>query len=217
MDVNKLITTWPLRTARPLMNVKNETLAKWGFESLNCLLPNIEIVTIVTDELSQRNSVRSKKALKEIQSRLNEIGHEPISWLFEARKRLSLLDFNEACNPNHMTSIYVILRDGYTRQNGRYGLYVGQTTKTPEQRFREHKLGINSGKGLSKYGIQLVRSLMWPWQKVPGAKRFLYESALHQALAFNTSGGPVVAGDIIELEHWPPEFQSRLRSAVEYT
>ena len=55
--------------------------------------------------------------------------------------------------------MYVILRDGYAKKNGRYGLYVGQTSKTPEERFSEHLAGIRSGRGLKKNGIQ---SMVFP-------------------------------------------------------
>ena len=66
---------------------------------------------------------------------------------------------NVETSPNYTNSIYTILRDGYTVQNQRYGVYVGQTSKTIEERFVEHKSGTKSGKGLEKHGIQLMRSL----------------------------------------------------------
>ena len=43
----------------------------------------------------------------------------------------------------NLNSIYVILRNGYSIQNQTYGVYVGQTSKTPEQRFVEHKSELN--------------------------------------------------------------------------
>ena len=75
--------------------------------------------------------------------------------------------------------------------------------------------GINAGKGLQKNGIQLMRSLMWPWQKVPGAKRLYYESALHKALEIGNASGPIVSGDVVPTENWPAEFQGSLATLVE--
>ena len=89
-------------------------------------------------------------------------------------------------------SIYVILRNGYVK-NSPYGVYVGQTIKSPEERLVEHLSGIRSGRGLEKYGIQLVYSLMWPWQKVGHKFKIRYETYLHQNLK---SFIPKVSGDI---------------------
>ena len=115
----------------------------------------------------------------------------------KTRKNLAFLKFEDIPNSNYTTSLYVILRDGYTEMNGRYGIYVGQTANTSERRFKEHMAGINAGNGLQKHGIQLMRSLMWPWQKVPGAMRLFYESALHTALEIGNTNGPKVSGDVV--------------------
>ena len=71
--------------------------------------------------------------------------------------------------------------------------------------------GINAGNGLQKNGIQLMRSLMWPWQKVPGAMRLYYESALHRALEIGNTSGPKVSGDAKAIETWPTKFQEPLK------
>ena len=97
---------------------------------------------------------------------------------------------NVETSPNYTSSIYTILRDGYTNQNQRYGVYVGQTSKTIQERFIEHK----SGKGLEKYGIQLMRSL-WLNGKVRASKRLYYETKIHVTLEEVI---PKVSGDINE-------------------
>ena len=55
-----------------------------------------------------------------------------------------------------------------------------------------------------------MRSLMWPWQKVPGAMRLYYESALHKALEIANTNGPKVSGDVVPVEEWPEGFQLSL-------
>ena len=101
---------------------------------------------------------------------------------------------NVETSPNYTSSIYTILRDGYTNQNQRYGVYVGQTSKTIQERFIEHKSGTKSGKGLEKYGIQLMRSL-WLNGKVRASKRLYYETKVHVTLEEVI---PKVSGDINE-------------------
>ena len=63
---------------------------------------------------------------------------------------------------------------------------------------------------LQDHGMQLMYSLMWPWQKVPGAKRLYYESALHKALELKNENGPKVSGNAEVIDNWPKRFQSKL-------
>ena len=132
----------------------------------------------------------------------------------QARKKLQLLKYQETPNDQYTNSIYVILRDGYTEQNGRYGLYVGETSNTVGERFKQHLKGIDAGRGLPEHGMQLVHSLMWPWQKVPGAKRLFYEAALHKALEIKNINGPKISGNAEPVEKWPKRFQSKLLRAL---
>ena len=130
-----------------------------------------------------------------IRATLRVKGHQPISWLMQARRNLQFLKFEHKAKKSYKTSLYVILRDGFSDNKGRYGIYVGETTKAVEERFQQHISGIKAGKGLPKHGIQLLHSLMWPWQK--SAERqyeLFYESALHKALTLENSSGPKVSG-----------------------
>ena len=95
-------------------------------------------------------------------------------------------------DPQYTHSIYIILRDGYSNQNQKYGVYVGQTSKSPDERFIQHKFGIKSARGLQKYGIQLLRSL-WLYGKVNHTKKLCYETKLHLTLKEVI---PKVSGDL---------------------
>ena len=129
-----------------------------------------------------------------------------------ARRNLKFLKFEDKLKKNYTNSLYVILRDGFSENNGRYGIYVGETTKTVEERFEQHISGIKAGRGLPKHGIQLLYSLMWPWQKVPGKMSLFYESALHLALAVDNGSGPKVTGNTQKINDWPDGFQCELIS-----
>ncbi len=116
-----------------------------GFSSSK---PDLETATLALAELETRTNVQI--AEDRINNRLTKSGHKPIPWLLRVRKNLKILIFEDEPNENYTNSLYVILRDGYTEQNGRYGIYVGQTTNTTEHRFEEHMAGINAGNGLQK-------------------------------------------------------------------
>ena len=214
-SLHDAIDNWKLNTDRPFSSLETNEIEQGTIEGLTFSRPDLETATLALAELKPRTKHAARLAEEHINSRLREINHRPIPWLLRVRENLKILTFKDEPNENYTNSLYVILRDGYTEQNGRYGVYVGQTTRTPEDRFEEHMAGINAGNGLQKNGIQLMRSLMWPWQKVPGAMRLYYESALHKALEIGNTSGPKVSGDAKEVETWPAEFQEPLAKLVE--
>ena len=135
----------------------------------------------------------------------------PVPWLMNARNALSLLD--RPTPRNYTQSVYVILRSGYTTGNG-YGAYVGVTSKTPEERFKQHTTPSHrlAANGLPENGICLLKSLMHPFIKVPGKLKLQYETAVHLALSL---AGPRVTGDIQDdYLKWLPELQPRLMEAL---
>ncbi|MCP4396622.1 MAG: hypothetical protein GY801_04865 [bacterium] len=137
----------------------------------------------------------------------------PIPWLSEARAVLELLDPPPPAN--YGASTYVILRDGYTDMNGFFGAYVGVTAKTPEKRLKEHLTPNHphAANGLPGHGKCLLRSLMYPYVKVPARSRLKYETVLHLALSLTV---PKVTGDIQnDYLEWLPDFQPRLMAALE--
>ena len=209
-SLHDAIDNWSLNTDRPFSSFGTSEIEHGTIEGLSSSKPDLETATLALAELGTRTRRAARLAEDRINNRLSEVGHEPIPWLLRVRENLKILIFEDEPNENYTTSLYVILRDGYTSKNGRYGLYVGQTTNTPKHRFEEHLNGINSGRGLQENGLQLMNSLMWPWHKVPGARQLEYESALHMALEIGNTNGPKVSGDVVPVEDWPEGFQRPL-------
>ena len=159
--------------------------------------------------------VNGKKSehLKEVTNNFKKIGHYPIPWLDKVRKKISKLEL-PISSQNYTSSIYVILRDGYSQKNSRYGVYVGTTTKSVEERFNQHKSGFRSGRGVQKYGIQVMRSLL-PSIKIKARERLYYESALNILLS---SVVPKVSGDIQKpISEWPKGFQIKMQKIINKT
>jgi hypothetical protein len=123
----------------------------------------------------------------------------PIPWLEEARNKV-----RETFTPQVLEDqktgrlgahVYVVLRGGYTAQNGWYGAYVGSTRRTPEQRCIQHRTGKMAARGLPTHGVELLYSLFDSLNPVPLAKapRLEWETRLHEALAPVI---PKVTGDV---------------------
>ena len=169
-----------LTKERPLIEFSNNDMDKLTFFCFDKDKLNLEIATLIYEELKLRKSSSSKKVLASLLSKFSSAGHEPIKWLKDARAIMTTIK-NVDAKPNYTNSIYIILRDGFTDQNQKYGVYVGQTSKSIEERFVEHMSGVNSGRGVEKYGIQLLKSL-WFYGKVRGSKRLYYETKVNVIL-----------------------------------
>jgi len=155
--------------------------------------PRLELATLVLHELKLRGDDLNADM------KFAASGLEPIGWLLDARDAVRA-KFPETLIDNQMTGrrgahVYVMLRGGYTDQNGWYGCYVGSTKKTPTARCLEHRKGLRSGRGLPRYGIEPLWSLFDFLNPVPTAKaaRMEWETRLHEALAPVV---PKVTGDV---------------------
>ena len=216
-DLHEVVKNWRnLNDERPFIQQQAPFLVDAAEEGLKGKYPDLELATLAILELEHRESPKAIKSASKIRAILRENGHQPISWLISARRNLQFLKFEHKPKKSYTNSLYVILRDGFSENNGRYGIYVGETTKTVEERFEQHITGIKAGKGLPKHGIQLLHSLMWPWQKVPRKDRMnlFYESALHKALTLENTSGPKVSGNTQKISDWPDGFQNELISKI---
>jgi hypothetical protein len=215
--LREAIQAWTnIREERPFKSFSTRPIIEGALEGLSNTLPDLEIATISVDELSRRSKPNAKKGIKAINTKLSEIGHQTIPWLFKVRRNLQHLQIEHLPKETYQTTLYVILRDGCSQQNSRYGFYVGETSKSAKEIFGEHINGNRSAQEIQEHAIQLLHSLMWPWQKVPRGNRYnlYYESALHRALKINSENGPETSGNIEGLEEWPESFQKNLRQKL---
>ncbi len=210
-ELHNVIKNWSdLSVERPFIQQQAPFLVDAAKEGLSMRYPDLELATLAILELEHRESYKAITSASKIREMLREKEHQPISWLMHARKNLQFLKFEHKPKKSYTNSLYVILRDGFSEKSGRYGIYVGETTKAVEERFEQHVSGIKAGKGLPKHGIQLLNSLMWPWQKVPGKMNLFYETALHKALTLDNNTGPKVSGNTQEINDLPEGFQQKL-------
>lgn len=178
---------------RPFRNWKSPLLTTLIGGWLRLDPPSLELATVALEELRMRGDDLNAAM------RFAEVGLPPIPWLSEAARVV-----RKAFPPDLLAdqkkgrlngSLYVMLRGGYSPENGTFGAYVGSTRKTPTARCLEHRKGIRAGRGLEKYGIEPLFSLFVPLNPVPGKREDLleWETRLHEALAPVV---PKVTGDV---------------------
>jgi len=151
---------------------------------------HLELATLALNELTRRGedlNARMKFQRAQI---------EPIPWLGQARHAVLSRFPASQRETSGAGTVYAILRSGYVRENGTYGVYVGSTKKRIAQRFKEHvRGGARSARGLPRYGIEPLYSLFLPINPVPASRTKLqeWETRLHECLAPVI---PKVSGDV---------------------
>src|ERR687897_1954280 len=88
-------------------------------------------------------------------------------------------------------SVYVILLHDM-RRHQRWGLYVGQTSRDPDWRFDQHKLGYKASRAVKQFGVCLLPSFVEHLNPMGGQESLVLEAALAQA--FRATGVAWVEG-----------------------
>lgn len=52
-------------------------------------------------------------------------------------------------------NVYLVLLRNEERDE--FGVYVGMTGHTPEERYKQHKTGYKSSRAVKQYGVELIR------------------------------------------------------------
>lgn len=112
-------------------------------------------------------------------------------WMPRARRAALGLSAATTGERGARHSVYVVLLHD-PRQAGRWGLYVGQTSRDPDWRFDQHKSGYKASGAVKRFGVQLLPELVEHLNPLAGWESLIIEEAL--ADAFRVSGVPWVEG-----------------------
>ena len=88
-------------------------------------------------------------------------------------------------------SVYVILLHNPARRDP-WGLYVGQTSRDPDQRFDQHKAGYKASGAVKRFGVRLLPELVGHLNPLRQWESVEIEAAL--AEAFGVAGFSWVEG-----------------------
>ncbi len=88
-------------------------------------------------------------------------------------------------------NLYLVLLDYRERRGGPYGVYVGMSHYTPEQRFDQHKAGIRAAGAVLKRGLEVLTGPVLHLQGLRRACAARIELELAAALA---DAGLIVKG-----------------------
>lgn len=146
---------------------------------------DIEAVTYIYDYLTSRKRERFAKYFRTMI--VSEFETEPVGFLnlaYDIAKKYE-------SRTKGTNKVYVILLDGYLK-NGRYGLYVGQTSRTITNRLSQHLSGGELSAKCHKKMKCLVSSLYSHLRPMSKKESLEIEEAIaddFRAVGIRTEGG----------------------------
>ena len=112
-------------------------------------------------------------------------------WMPTAQRAARRLRATTAGAKGAHHALYVaLLKD--SRVDGRWGLYVGETSLDPDLRFDQHKTGYKASRPVKRFGIRLLPQLFEHFNPLRRWEAVELEPVLAQA--FRDAGIPWVEG-----------------------
>lgn len=112
-------------------------------------------------------------------------------WMERAEKAARRLGAETMRKGGAGHSVYVVLLHD-PRGPGRWGLYVGQTSREPDLRFDQHRAGYRASRAVKRFGVRLLPAMVEHLNPMMGWEALDLEAAL--AEAFRATGVPWVEG-----------------------
>jgi hypothetical protein len=112
-------------------------------------------------------------------------------WIGDAQRAALRLRATTLAATGATHSVYVVLLKD-SRRVGRWGLYVGETSRDPDLRFDQHKSGYKASGPVRRFGVRLLPELVAHLNPLRRWEAIELESAL--ADAFRQAGVPWVEG-----------------------
>jgi predicted GIY-YIG superfamily endonuclease len=154
----------------------SESILAMGIESAQN--GDIEKATYLYEILKTR---KRQKFSNQLQREMAKLDIEPISFLMKARD----ITRTYKRKTKGTSNVYIVLLDGYLKDD-RYGLYVGKTSKTVEERLAEHKSGKNAAQCNKKMRVHLY-SLFEHLNPLSASESGKIENAIAAELRATTS------------------------------
>ena len=162
---------FPTAGARPLVRLTAHQLCALADESV--LWGNKGVAMLCAEEASHRRNT----ILEDVLKRVGNIVLPSKAWLAKAEKAAKVVT-----KPGPGThSVYVILLFN-PKAHEPYGMYVGESSHSPKDRFAQHRAGIKAGRAAKRYGICLLPRFFQHLNRFQKADRLKVECALAEAL-----------------------------------
>ena len=126
---------------RPDSSWKTEDIEKLALDAARS--GDIETLSYCLDELSPKYRTDALTPWLNIIEYGKTVGIQPVEWL-EKAVEITTQFIPRTTGKHHL---YIILLSELHGKNPGYGLYVGESSKTPEARFEEHARGKRNRKG----------------------------------------------------------------------
>lgn len=115
--------------------------------------------------------------------RINELDdNDPITWYRKANRVCKGFSTKTHKKPGVTSRVYIVLLNVVSKKRSGYALYVGKTTRKPEERFQQHKEGYKASRYVRKYGVRLLPELFEHLNPMNAAEATELEASIAEAL-----------------------------------
>jgi hypothetical protein len=142
---------------RPFIKLATSDILSKGMESIPG--KDLETYSYCVAELKGRKRSNALRNLEQLRLSTNMM---PISWLEE----VAWITHSQRWPQSGSRHIYLILLSCAQNRPGIYEIYVGETGKTREERFQDHKDGENESWHVQNRGIMLLPTLYSHWNSL---------------------------------------------------
>jgi hypothetical protein len=104
------------------------------------------------------------------------------SWMSRAAKLAAGVEPTRPAGRRDHHNVYVVLLRDQARSEDPWGVYVGLTGLTPEQRLAKHKAGQKASRAVMKHGVRLAPELYSHLNPMSYEDAVAMERRLHQEL-----------------------------------
>lgn len=139
---------------------------------------------VTTERRSQDEGVRKARLAEGEKNRavgLPLYRSAPPSWIADARRAARCV---RPSAEQGAYCVYVVLLFDHRRPAGRWGLYVGETSKSASVRFAEHiDAGALASRHVARFGVRLLPRFTLHLQKLSRAEAKQREREVHAAIS----------------------------------
>ena len=118
--------------------------------------------------------------------------NDPMPWFKTAGKVCKGFSAKTHKKLGVKSRIYIVLLKGVNKKRPGYALYVGRTSRKPDERFQQHKDGYKASKYVKKYGVGLLPELFEHLNPMSNAESI--ELEVNIAAALKQAGVPTYGG-----------------------
>jgi len=161
-----------------------------GKNDMISIIKDIRVGDLQTGNETMENQEERFAELNQIMSEISP--DDPMPWFKTAERVCKSFSAKTHKKPGVQSRVYIVLLKGANKKRPGYALYVGRTSRKPDERYIQHKDGYKASKYVKKYGVRLLPELFKHLNPMSYGESLELEANIAEAL--KKAGVPTYGG-----------------------